>query len=91
MTRRRRTRRRPHRPECRHCPRVRLLGVEFRAWRESWALELDATACGYAPETVEFTAANPAPTFRTYLESMAGAGWPMSGTAPRRHLSVVPR
>ena len=81
--------RRRHRPGCRHCPRVRLLGLEFRGWRSSWELELEATAVGYATEGAQFAAAHRPPTFREYLVAMTGAGYPMSGTAPRRHLERV--
>ena len=60
-----------HRPGCRHCQRVRALARDFQAWRASWEAQLESVAVGYASEAVDFRAANPAPTFRTYLEGMA--------------------
>lgn len=84
-----RRRRAPHRPGCRHCPRVRLLGLEYRGWRHARELELEHASCGYAAEAAELTSTAPLPTFRDYLVAMAGSGWPMSGRAPRRHLEAV--
>lgn len=82
MTRRTRSRRSPHRPSCRHCPRVRLLGHDFQLWRAAWCERLERESAGYTTEAQQFTQADPPPTFRRYLEAMAGSGWPMSGSAP---------
>jgi hypothetical protein len=70
--------RRRHRPSCGHCPRVRALGAEFRAWRASWEVQEEAASYGYATEAREFSQSHPAPTFRRFLVDMTGAGWPMS-------------
>lgn len=78
-------RRRRHKPTCRHCARVRLLGHDFQCWRAHWDATLEAATAGYTDEISRFVSPyNPPPTFREYLESMAGSGWPMSGQAPRR-------
>ena len=58
--------------------------MDYQCWRAAHAADLEAVAVGYASETRDYLDAAPAPTFRAYLESMAGAGWPMSGQAPRR-------
>jgi hypothetical protein len=77
-------RRRPHGPDCRHCPRVRLLGHDFAVWRHSWELTRERATAGYADELSRFAYThNPAPTFRDYLVAMTGSGWPMSGSAPK--------
>lgn len=81
MTRRQITRRRPHGPGCRHCPRVRALGREFAGWRESWELAREEACHGYRTEEHGWTPGHPAPTFKRYLQAMTGAGWPMSGAA----------
>lgn len=81
MTRRRR---RPHGAGCRHCPRVRLLGHDFSVWREAFDRHTEAATGGYATERAEHLTTHRAPTFRDYLVAMTGAGWPMSGSAPRR-------
>lgn len=75
-------RRARHRPGCRHCFRVRLLGLDFQGWRSAWESELEETAVGYATEGEQFRADNPAPTFKAYLIANTAAGWPMSGQAP---------
>ena len=77
-----RPRGRRHRPTCGHCPRVRALGREFRAWRASWEAREEAASYGYATEAREFASSNPAPTFRRFLVDMTGAPWPMSTRAP---------
>ena len=75
-------RRAPHRAGCRHCHRVRLLGLDFQGWRSSWEEELEQAAVGYATESEQYRAEHPAPTFKAYLVANIGAGWPMSGQAP---------
>lgn len=81
-----RQRRPRHRPGCRHCFRVGLLGLDFQAWRASWEEGLEQAANGYAAEAEQYRAEHPAPTFKAYLIANTGAGWPMSGTEPpRRH------
>ncbi len=77
-------RRAKHRPGCRHCYRVGLLGLAFRDWRSSWEIGLENEAVGYATEGTEYRVTHPSPTFKKYLIQMTGAGWPMSGQAPRR-------
>ena len=79
--------RRRHRPGCRHCYRVGLLGLDFHGWRARWEDALEHTANGYATEAEEFRANNRAPTFKAFLIANTGAGWPMSGREP----SVGPR
>lgn len=75
-------RRRPHGPSCRHCPRVRLLGLEFRSWRHAWELDHDRAGAGYAAEQADHRASSTPPTFGAYLVAMTGSGWPMSGSRP---------
>lgn len=76
-------RRPPHGPSCRHCPRVRLLGHDFRVWRESWNLTAEAAHGGYSTERAEYSREHRPPTFRDYLVAMTGSGWPMSGSEPK--------
>jgi hypothetical protein len=68
-----------HRSSCRHCPRVRLLGLDFRGWRHSWELTRESVTAGHASEVAGY---GPGPTFRDYLMQMTGSGWPMSGRQP---------
>ena len=77
-----RQRRPKHRAGCRHCYRVRLLGLDFHGWRARWEDSLEQAAMGYATETEEFRANNRPPTFKAYLVANTGAGWPMSGSEP---------
>lgn len=63
---------------------MRLLGQDFQCWRATWESAQEATAAGYPAESAEYAERHAAPTFRTYLVAMTGAGWPMSGAAPRR-------
>lgn len=77
-----------HRPGCEHCYRVNLLGRDFGTWRTSWEGALEAEAVGYAAEEEAYRAAHPAPTFKNYLITMTGQGWPMSGRRPRRHFAA---
>lgn len=72
---------------CAHCYRVRLLGRDFQGWRGAWEAELEQVANGYAAEAEQFRRENPAPTFKQYLINNTGAGWPMSGRAPRRNFA----
>ena len=85
-----RQRRPPHRPGCRHCYRVGLLGLDFRTWRSAWEEKLEQAAVGYTTEGAEFRANNRPPTFKAYLIANTGAGWPMSGSEPtvRRRVYV---
>lgn len=76
-------RRPPHRPGCRHCRRVRLLGLDFQTWRAPWEAGLEQDAVGYATEGEQYREEHPAPTFKAYLIANIGAGWPMSGSEPR--------
>jgi hypothetical protein len=82
-----RQRRPRHRAGCRHCFRVRLLGLDFQGWRASWEEGLEEAAVGYATEGAQYREQHAAPTFKAYLVANTGAGWPMSGQAP----SVGPR
>ena len=75
-------RRPPHRAGCRHCRRVRLLGLDFQGWRSSWEEGLEEAAVGYATEGEQYRTEHPAPTFKAYLIANTGAGWPMSGSEP---------
>lgn len=82
-----RVRRARHQPGCAHCYRVNLLGRDFHGWRSSWESRLEEEANGYDAEGEIFKAANPAPTFKAYLVTMTGQGWPMSGQRPKRHFA----
>jgi hypothetical protein len=77
-----------HRPGCAHCFRVRLLGRDFQGWRGAWEAGLEQEANGYATEQAQYRAKHRAPTFKQYLIDNTGAGWPMSGRAPRRHFAT---
>lgn len=81
-------RRGPHAPGCRHCPRVRALGSEFRLWRACWESQLESVACGYETEAAQFRQEHRPPTFKDYLIQMTGAGWPMSGQQPARRFAA---
>lgn len=60
---------------------MRLLGLDFQTWRASWEASSEAAGYGYTTETRMYAAEHRPPTFRDYLVSMAGSGWPMSGKA----------
>lgn len=79
-------RRSPHRPDCRHCPRVRQLGRDYQAHRAAWLAQREQAGYGYATESAEFDRDNPGPLFRDYLLALAGTGWPMSGRQPAYRL-----
>ena len=61
-----------------------LLGVDFGTWRAAWEAALEQFSYGYEAEEREYRRLNPAPTFKAYLIAQTGAGWPMSGTEPKR-------
>lgn len=73
-----------HAPGCGHCPRVRLLGRDFQAWRAAWEAACEQVTAGYAAERELHVASCPPPTFKAYLLANVGAGWPMSGRQPMR-------
>jgi hypothetical protein len=77
-------RRPPHTPTCRHCPRVRALGRDFHSWRASWEHAREHATVGYSTEQAEYDRTHRPPTFKTYLISMTGSSWPMSGRQPAR-------
>lgn len=59
---------RRHKPDCRHCARVRTLARDYRLWRASLEAAREAACLGYATEEREFGAL---PTFRDYLKGVA--------------------
>lgn len=47
---------------------------EWHAAYHAWWLDREAVALGYSTEMHEYGQENPAPTFRAFLESLAGCG-----------------
>ncbi len=52
---------------CRSACRHRQLVEEYRLYRHSWELLAEEAANGWGTEYDEFTAHNPAPTFKEWL------------------------
>lgn len=67
---------------------MRLLGLNFRSWREAWEVQCEAVAYGYAEESRQYAEEHRPPTFKDYLIQMRGAGWPMSGSVPARRFAA---
>lgn len=63
--------RRQHRPDCRHCARIRGLVAEYRAWRAAYEAAEEFETCGYETERAEYRESHNVPTYKQFLVATA--------------------